>query len=337
MKDQRYLVHTTAVPSSARSHDTAPLRLHLWYCHALLQSEYQRFLLPDCFPDNAPRPDAQLTSTLYSMHAATWISWLATSLLLAFSDSHFVNDVYQQSLSQPLTLRNATCSDAEAITNIILAAFHDSLHWKYVYQFQDDHPKQHFDCFYENVRKAFDTPGVLFQVVLLPNDTSPEHEQIPVASSIWVLPTAWNLSETADGGTDTSYSLLKTLAEAKCNHRDRNMSRSDDYDKQMTLAEKRYLESVYTHPQQLYLNSLATHPDYQRRGAGSALVNAGVQFGKEVFGDENVTATLIATAAGEPLYMHLGWESMHNFSIRSLDVVDGVREEWKFDVMRHEL
>jgi GNAT superfamily N-acetyltransferase len=259
-------------------------------------------------------------------------SWILL-LALARKCTPSLNLQEQFPISTTPTIRNATISDAEAITNIVSSAFHDSPHWKYVYQFMDDYPKEHFNCMYHEALQVIPHPDVLTQVVLLPNNTSP-HELVPVASAIWVLPTAFNKSS-----DDISFlpSLFGPLSRTKCKHRDLNLTRAEDYQAQSDAAEEEYLNSVYARRNQFFLHSLATHPDYQRRGAAGALLTSGLQIGKDAFATKNVTATLIATEAGEPVYFHLDWESMHNFTLKSLDVVDGEREEWKFDVMKYEL
>jgi ribosomal protein S18 acetylase RimI-like enzyme len=225
----------------------------------------------------------------------------------------------QVPISTTLTIRNATMSDAKAITNIILSAFHDEPHWKYVYQFMDDFPEEHFNCMYRAARQVIPHPDVITQIVLLPNNTYP-HGVIPVATSIWVLPTAFNKS--SDDGNFLP-SLFNPFSRTECKYRNVNLTRAEDYQNQSDAAEEKYLDSVYAPRNQLYLNTLATHPNYQRRGAGGALLNSGLQIGKKAYSTKNVTATLIATEAGEPVYLHLGWESMHNFTVKSLDVIVG--------------
>ena len=238
----------------------------------------------------------------------------------------------QLPLSSNLTLRNATVSDADAITNIILAAFHDTPHWKYGYQYMDKYPREHHDCMYNQIHQALRLTDVYAQVALLPNITEP-HEAVPIATALWALgPLGRTKAKDA-----RSISLFSMMMQTMCLHRDLNMTRLIDFDRQVKDAQDRYLDSVYARQDQLYLGMLATHPDYQRHGAGAALVNAGISMGKHTYEGENVTATLIATEAGEPLYMHLGWRSMHNFTVRSLDVINGTREEWRFDIMSHAL
>lgn len=261
------------------------------------------------------------------MHTSLYRLLLTTLLI---TRGHAVNSATQQPLSSSLSLRNATISDTEAITRTLIDAFHDSPYLKYAYQFMDKYPKDYHDCMYETIHAALSTPGILAEVALLPNISHP-HEPAPIAVALWVLPTAWNL---ADNRAFPSFSLLQLT---KCSNRYINSTRFVDLLKQFDSAKEDYLDGVYAHQNQLYLDSLATHPDYQRRGAGSALVRSGVRFGKNLYKDENVTATLIATEAGDPLYQYLGWTSIRNFTVRSLDAIEGSREEWRFDVMKYEL
>ena len=259
------------------------------------------------------------------------IRTLLSSCLIAICHASVTHPVQQPISSTPL-LRNATITDAEAITSIILEAFFELPYIKYLYQFADDYPQDRHDCMYIDIHAALLIPDVLTQVALLPDNLEP-HELVPVAVAIWSLPTLW---QTSKNRFPFSW-LLNPLASAsaECKHRDLNMTRAQDWVEQFSKAD--HLDDIYPPSQQFYLNTLATHPDYQRHGAGGALVNAGLALGRKAYEGENVTATLIATEAGEPLYAHLEWESIDNFTISSLDEVDGKREEWRFDVMTHEL
>ena len=262
-----------------------------------------------------------------TMYTTSYGSLLTTVFALLIVRGLAINSITQQPLSSSLSIRNATISDTEAITNIMSAAFDDSPPFRYIYQFMDKYPKDYHDCRYEIIHAALGIPGILAEVALLPNNSYP-HEPTPIAVALWVPPAAWNMTDSPSLG------MLKQM---KCSNRYMNTTRFADYLHQLFDAKEKYLDSVYAHENQLYLDTLATHPDYQRRGAGSALVRSGVQFGKDVYKGENVTATLIATEAGEPLYQYLQWTSLRNFTVRSLDVVDGSREEWKYDVMKYEL
>lgn len=276
---------------------------------------------------------AVLNTYVYnSMYTSLYGLLFTIGFAIFVADGIAINSATQQPLSSSLSVRNATIADAEAITSIISAAFYDSPHMKYVYQFMDEYPKDHHDCMYEVIHAALGlgTSSVLAEVALLPNNTHP-HELRPVAVALWVLPTAW---KSADDRTVPSLAMLQV---SRCSDRYLNTTRFADFVDQFNSAKEDYLDGVYANQNQLYLDSLATHPDYQRRGAGSALVRSGLQFGKEMYANENITATLIATEAGEPLYQYLEWTSLRNFTVRSLDIVEGSREEWRFDVMKYDL
>jgi ribosomal protein S18 acetylase RimI-like enzyme len=232
---------------------------------------------------------------VHNMLVYGWILLLALAQKCTLSP----NLQEQVPISTVLTIRNATISDAKAITNIVSSAFHDSPHWKYVYQFMENFPEEHFNCMYREALQVIPHPDIITQVVILPNNTYP-YEMIPVASAIWVLPTAFNKSS---GETHFIPSLFNPLSRTKCKHRDLNLTRAEDYRAQSDAAEEEYLNSVYARRNQLYLHSLATHPDYQRRGAAGALLTSGLQIGKDAYSTKNVTATLIATEAGEPVYL----------------------------------
>ena len=175
-------------------------------------------------------------------------------------------------------------------------------------------------------------------MALLPNNSNTE-ELISVASAIWELPAE---DDDVDifpkrlplSANDITMRML-SAPDPSC-FKFINITRAIDFDHQFTVATQKYLDDIYADENQLYLASLGTHPDHQRRGAGGALVMEGLGLGKRAYGNVNVTATLIATEMGEPLYAHLGWESLHNFTVKSLDVVDGRREEWRWDVMKYE-
>ena len=242
-----------------------------------------------------------------------------------------VQAVEQHTLPSGLIVRNATVSDAAGITTVILAAFHDSPPTKYMYQFQDEYPEDLFNCTYANIVQFFDLPKVvgLVELVDLPSK-EPPHDMIPVAVAAWALPHR-------RPGLDSLSPLGLFAAAVKCSNRDVNMTRFNDHQRQFNRDKQRYLDDVYDTSHQFYLNTLGTHPDYQRRGAAGALLRSGLAFGTSKYGDANVTATLIATVAGEPVYAHLGWDSLKNFTVKSLDKVDGTREKWKYDVMKYDL
>jgi GNAT superfamily N-acetyltransferase len=93
-----------------------------------------------------------------------------------------------------------------------------------------------------------------------------------------------------------------------------NVTRAIDYIQKFTAAKRKHLDQVFG-TDQLYLDTLATHPHYQLRGAGTQLVNAGIGRGRK----DHVNVTVIAEPTAETFYVHLGFTSVVNISITSVD------------------
>ena len=102
---------------------------------------------------------------------------------------------------------------------------------------------------------------------------------------------------------------------SKCTHKDENATRAADWDRKFGKAHNKYLNDVYGHDQ-FYLAVLATHPDFQHHGYGEQLVLSGIDMAPILDLD---TVTLIATPIGEPVYFSLGFRSIANISITSVD------------------
>lgn len=73
----------------------------------------------------------------------------------------------------------------------------------------------------------------------------------------------------------------------------------------------------------LYLGTLATHPDYQRRGAGSMLL----QYGLNVAEEESLGLSLFASPMGHPVYAAKGYNVTDVLKIQ----VEG-EDEWVEEV-----
>lgn len=248
----------------------------------------------------------------------------------------------QSLLTTPVEIRNATIADAERITTIVQQAFHDSSDTKYVYQFMDQHPQHYFNCVLGRVSDVLHDPDMMVQVALLP-DNSPPHDLVPAGVAFWDFPSVWSRGPsslaTLNGLFLPSLNAITTMDLPEACIPILNITRAIDFDHQITMAQRKYLNQPYPPSHQYYLDTLATHPDYQRRGAGGALVTSGLDFADQIRSpDDNLTATLMATQAGEPLYLHLGWDSLKNFTVTGLDVLDGgSREVWVFDAMKYDL
>lgn len=87
-----------------------------------------------------------------------------------------------------------------------------------------------------------------------------------------------------------------------------------DYIRKFNAAEHKYVFDVFGETQ-IYLYELAAHPDYQLRGAGTRLIERGIEKGRR----EGVNVTLIAQPTAEGFYFKKGFKEMRNISVSSVD------------------
>lgn len=88
----------------------------------------------------------------------------------------------------------------------------------------------------------------------------------------------------------------------------------------ITAAEKKYLGAQWG-PKRLELADCAVDPVYQRRGAGRALVEWGLQMARR----DNVPVTLTASPMGRALYLSLGFRELGRFDVGEGEAWDGER------------
>jgi len=100
-----------------------------------------------------------------------------------------------------------------------------------------------------------------------------------------------------------------------------------DFNMQFLAAEERYLYAPGE--KQMHLGLLSTHPDWDGHNFGAAHVHWGMSLAKRM----DLPVTLIATPAGWPLYDSLGFDSVANITIATLDE----SEDLWFEYMRYEL
>lgn len=93
-----------------------------------------------------------------------------------------------------------------------------------------------------------------------------------------------------------------------------NVTRALDYIRKFNAAEHKYVFDVFGESQ-VYLYELATHPDYQLRGAGTRLVERGIEKGLR----EGVNVTLVAQPSAEGFYFKKGFKEMRNITVDSVD------------------
>ncbi|KAK5454987.1 hypothetical protein LTS15_005707 [Exophiala xenobiotica] len=210
----------------------------------------------------------------------------------------------QQFLPSSLILRNATSDDAAAIANVLSAAFDPSPPFQYRYQFRDKYPVEHWRCTYESVLQALAVPFLTLQVIVLPENRGLGDGSL-VSVAGWLDPRGLSRQDWNSGHALAS----------KCSHKDENSTRAADFDQKFSKAQHKYLNDVYG-SNQFYLAVLATHPDFQGRGYGEQLVLSGIDMAPTLGLD---VVTLIATPMGEPVYFSLGFQSIANFSVTSID------------------
>jgi len=116
-------------------------------------------------------------------------------------------------------------------------------------------------------------------------------------------------SQVSIGDSDTKYNCSANL--------DVNQTRAIDFDRQLRAAKSQYIDRAYL--KQLYLNILATHPDWDGNGFAALNLDWGIGFAETLA----EPVTLIATPAGYPLYKDVGFRSLKNVTIETLEGWEG--------------
>ncbi|KAF9691494.1 hypothetical protein EKO04_010311 [Ascochyta lentis] len=202
----------------------------------------------------------------------------------------------QQILGPQVRLRNASLADADDITTIVISAFEPMPSWQYLYSFRHTFPQEHRECVRFGITQMLSNP-----------DSNTEVLEAPPGSEIPLIAVAvWNQNHSA------FQSILRNPPEG-C-FKSLNITRAIDWEHKFNAAERKYVLDVFGE-QQLYLYELATHPDYQLRGAGTMLVERGIERGRR----EGVNVTLIAQPTAEGFYLKKGFKEIRNISIESVD------------------
>ncbi|KZM26858.1 uncharacterized protein EKO05_0011432 [Ascochyta rabiei] len=216
----------------------------------------------------------------------------------------------QQVLGPQGRLRNASLADADNIATIVIAAFEPLPSWQYLYYFRHSFPQAHRECVRFGITQMLSHPDSKTEVI-----EAPHGSKIPL-----VAVAAWRQSHFAHGP------VLRNAPEG-C-FKSMNITRAIDWERKFNAAEREFVQDVFG-KQQVYLFELATHPDYQSKGAGTRLVEIGVERGRR----EGVNVTLIAQPTAEGFYLKRGFKEIRNISIESVDR----NEEFEFNVMAYDL
>lgn len=225
--------------------------------------------------------------------------------------------------------RDANKEDIDDITIVLLDAFSPGAAFQYIrpeYQRYKEYAQYCLRTSLEEQWGNIDTETTFVKVVAVPETEAYDgrNERV-VALGIWRLMTrndaemgaTESFFQALHNGLSTWGSQLDTShhsAKYNCSaDLDVNQTRAADLHRQLDPAMIRYIEKAY--PKQLYLDSLATHPDWDGNGFAAQNLYWGIEFAKSL--EEPVT--LIATPVGYPLYDDIGFRSLKNVSITTLD------------------
>lgn len=230
--------------------------------------------------------------------------------------------------------RDAVREDIDDIVTVILDAFSTGCAWQYVrpeYQRFKDYT---WHCLRAALTREWDdmdiTNTTFVKVVAIPvAKASDGRNERVVALGTWKLMTRGHPamhalealtqlfpsgittaeSQVNIGNSDTQYNCSANL--------DVNQTRAIDFDRQLRAAKSQYIDRAYL--KQLYLNILATHPDWDGYGFAALNLDWGIGFAKTLA----EPVTLMATPAGYPLYHDVGFRSLKNVTIETLEGWEG--------------
>ncbi|TQV89936.1 hypothetical protein V2A60_002529 [Cordyceps javanica] len=213
-----------------------------------------------------------------------------------------------------LRVRAAVPSDVGALATIVYHAMPMDPQWDYRFPLRKQYPEDNYGYTRLMMKSFLEAQGVFVSVVTFLTPGLGEDEEIPAAVAVWEL----------DFNEKKDYSILPTANE-NC-RRDANFEHMAAFSSVLQLAKKSYFDSTYQ-SQQLHLRVLATHPDFQRKGAGSALCNWGIEWAKQ----RHVPVTLFSSPMGQQLYSSLGFTKIGAVTVR----VEGEQEELSIGVMEY--
>lgn len=243
-------------------------------------------------------------------------------LALSFLTVSLAGPLNQQPLAPAVSFRfrDARAEDAGDIATVVIDAFSQAPVWKYIHQFEDEHPGYLWKCYKRQVEDMLaDGPPKAnpAKVLAVPDETTESGSRVVSIS-------AWELNSTS-ASTEHFYSSMLTKAGNCWQRLDTNTTRLDQYVHHLESAKKTYLDEVFD--RQFHLLMLATHPKWD--GHDFAAVH--LRWGLDLANNLGLPTTLLATAAGYPLYKSFGFEDVYNDTIHRLD---GKGVIWH-EVMKH--
>ncbi|KAI3337030.1 hypothetical protein HD806DRAFT_475441 [Xylariaceae sp. AK1471] len=229
--------------------------------------------------------------------------------------------------------RPATEADLNDFVTVFIDAFAPGPTWQYVFPHLNEYKDYYWHCLRNEAGIQFaHKPNTTFiNVISIPTQSADTKSgQITLRERVVAVGVWRDLTEISEEVHRPHRSPFDPRSMyAKCSdHLEANMTRLVDFQRQGDVVEKRY---IFDFPEpQLLLDLLATHPSWDGHGLGAANVQWGIEKAKEL--GTHIPVTLLATPAGWPLYDSLGFESMANITIKTLD--DELDDLW-LEYMRH--
>lgn len=251
--------------------------------------------------------------------AVTWLIYITSSLL---TTAHLLPPNGQHIIHQTdkITIRPATELDLDDITTVIMDAFAPGQVYRYVFPQLDQYRQYHWRCLRKDVGRSlkYKEKNDFWNVIAVPIEETANfaiqgrHERV-VAVGVWdVLEPAKNVVRP---GMISPF--VSRMGHMSCSdHLDVNITRALDYSRQYGPAEKHYVDDYPD--KQVYLALLATHPDWD----GHDFAATHIQWGLNMAAEMDLMTTLIATPAGWKLYNQLGFDSVANITITTIDPED---------------
>jgi hypothetical protein len=233
------------------------------------------------------------------------------------------NQVTFQSADVPFKFRDAVAEDIDDITDVVLDAFSPADDYKYIYQFRDQYPGYTWTCLRQIVKDSMVKAPTSYTtwsyttwtVISVPDPTSSRGSRV-VSVAGWVF-----------GARMEAFWPFGAANGLNCSqHLDANATRANQVQERMDSAKQKYLDDVYA-DKQLYLKVLATHPKWDGHGFAAIHLHWGLAEAHKM----GVPTTLIATTAGHPLYLSVGFNETYNITIERLD---GLGTLW-YEVMAY--
>ncbi|KAI9170579.1 hypothetical protein HJFPF1_00047 [Paramyrothecium foliicola] len=239
----------------------------------------------------------------------------------------------QQSLmNEGVIIHPAVEADLDDIVTILIDAFSPGPVWQYLYTQLDEYYDFAWHCLRQTIGEGFahHVNTTFINVIHKSEVTDSQNEHGKRLSRV-VAFAVWNVREPKDRVPHQSISNIGALeALTECSdHPEMNQTRAADYARQAKALEEDFIRNHQE--DQLYLNFLATHPDWDGHGFGAAQLRWAFEKAKRVKENQTLPITLLATPAGWPLYSSVGFESLKNITITTLD--DDLDDLW-FEDMR---